>query len=242
MKQAEPEELCPWEPAWSRPGQQHLLSSHWIAVFPGWLQSNIFLSSSHHLPFLVQISVCVQPREKHLLEFYKNKRQPATELVRNFLQGRKLFKSCHRALSSNPSCVRGLDLLSYKACAWTGELATAPSTLKQPQVLKKCYGKSYGLHWGTCTYPVLKEGYHSPLSPSRVLSSNQAPGVSCASPFASQRRCLGGMLASLGLKANSSSSHSLSTTSLLTRTEWKWHLICFVCLFCSFGREALWSY
>lgn len=222
---------CPWESAWSRPGQQHLLSSHWIAVLPGWLQSNIFLSSSHHPPFLVQISVCVQPREKHLLEFYKNKRQPATELVRNFLQGGKLYKSCHRALSS---CVRGIDLLSYKARAWAGELATAPSILKQPQVLKKCYGKSYGLHWGSCTYPVLKEGYHSPLSSLLVLSSNQARGVTSASPFASQRRGLGGMLARLGLKANSSSSHSLSTTSLLTRTEWKWHpghLICLLVVF-----------
>lgn len=99
----------------------------------------------------LRMSVCVQLREKHLSQFHKNKCQPATELVGKFWWGQKLFKSCHRALFSDPVCVKRVDLLSYKLCAWAGGLVMTPVTLKQPQDCKKCYVKSCCLYLESCT-------------------------------------------------------------------------------------------
>lgn len=130
-------------PAWAREhstsSQAQPLAPHWIALLLGWLQSNIFsLPSATLLPQL-QMSVCVQLREKHLSEFQENKCQPATELVRKFWWGWKLFKSWHHVLfSSNPVCVKQVDLRSYKLCARAGELVMIPIILKQPPDCKKC--------------------------------------------------------------------------------------------------------
>lgn len=119
----------PW-PAGTRLARRH---NRWLLTESLFCQVDfsLIIFSLHPATLLrLHISVCVQLRDKHLSQFHKNKSQPAAELVRKPWWGRKLFKSCHHAVFSHPTCVKRVDLLSYKLRAWAGELVMTPITLK----------------------------------------------------------------------------------------------------------------
>lgn len=92
VNQVVPEQLCSWDSAWSSPGQRALAWLAGTAAASSLNRSSARVTSVYLFSLFLpppssprlQMSVCVQLREKHLAQFHKNKCQPATKLSWQF--------------------------------------------------------------------------------------------------------------------------------------------------------------